>query len=108
MVDDERDRSARDGVGGELVAVAREAADAEEGGAGLHPAVAKRQRDDLDVRGVGGGVAEELAQRHPGRSLDGHGDVSRARRRQEPGAIRRYGSAKRMISANAGAATSAP
>jgi hypothetical protein len=66
MVDDERDRPAGDRVGGEVVAVAREAAHAEEHGALRDPPVVVGQRGDLDVGGVGigGGSAEQLAQRH--------------------------------------------
>ena len=59
--DDERGRPARDRVGREVMAVAREAGDAEEQRAWLHHAVVEGEAGDLDVVRA---VAEQLAQRH--------------------------------------------
>ena len=54
------------GVGREVMAVAREAGDAEEQRAGLHRAVVVGEAGDLDVVRA---VAEQVAQRHRCRSL---------------------------------------
>ena len=64
--DHERGRAARHRVRREVVAVAREAGDAEEQRAGLHHAVVVGEAGDLDVVRA---VAEQLAQRHRCRSL---------------------------------------
>jgi hypothetical protein len=100
VVDDERRRAALDRLGGEVVAVAAEAADAEEDGAGLdHPGVVG-ERPDVD-RGRRQ-IAEQVAEEHRGDlSDDRHAGPYR-------GSIFSYCSAKLAILPNAGAATWPP
>ena len=59
--DHERRRAARDGVGRELVAVAREAGHAEEQRSGLHRTVVVGEAADLDRRPF----AEQISDGHP-------------------------------------------
>ncbi len=65
--DDERGGAALHGVGGEVMAVAREAGHAEEQEAGLHRAVVVGQTGDLHV---GRDLAEQVAQGHREQSMD--------------------------------------